>query len=187
MLQHVLLETKKEIRYKMLKAQTTMSKVRKLAANLADQAGIIIDTTLTKQHSVAKKEVAQTLSELNGCSSTLSLAIVDTYLEARDDLQSIRGPGGGISRKDQIKPQFTSFNAQKIIALVSESLSKMSPETMTKTRELTLQVAQKTNLPTNECHNYVIKYLRTRSDVQLSRGRNGGVLKLTPSPSSIAA
>ena len=154
-------------------------KVNKLVSSLANQAGILIDSSLVDNHSVPKKEVARMLSELNDCSLTLSGAIVDTYLASRDDLQSNRGPGGGISRKDHLKPQFATVNSQKIIELVAENLSKMKPSEKTETRTLTLQVAQQSSLPARECKNYIIKYLRTRDDVQLNRGRKGGIVKIS--------
>lgn len=172
----------------MAKHNEAVTKVTDIFTKLANQVETLLDNVVSERGDrITKSSLAKTVTDLNDCNPMLAMAVVDTYLSQRSDLQSARGPGGGVGAKQpERKPRSISDTAKLIQSAAGEILDMVKPEDRFKTRDLVAKVAAKVKMDEADCKNNVNKLLHSRKDIKLIKGRFGGLRKIESAQATAA-
>ena len=166
----------------MAKHNEAVAKTAEVFSNLAAQAETLLDNVVgDKGERISKSSLAKTLTDLNKCNPMVAMAVVDAYISQRPDLQSNRGPGGGVGAKGERKIRSVSDTAKIIQETTGQILDTVKPEDRLKTRDLIAKVAAKVKMQEADCKNNVEKALHLRKDFLRLKGRFGGIRKIDPS------
>jgi hypothetical protein len=156
--------------------------ILELTTAIIEEANAHIQTALDSDRRVTKavlaSEITKALEALSGCNETLVYATVTSYVDLREDLETGKGPHGGVGAKGW-KP--TANEADSGVLQAAEDLIQALPfGSYTTMTQVAMSAAAKTASSELRAYQVISKAWKGRTDLEFRKGPNGGVARKDP-------
>lgn len=155
--------------------------VSEMSAVIAEDAGNRINAALENKERLGKTDLSKTLAEKHGVDAGFVFAVISGYMKLRGDLESTKGPGGGIGYVGQSRA--VSEEAATMIECATGMVDALQPgKSRLSVTKLSQNVAAELEGSELETYRVLGKWLKDRAktvrDIVLHKGPGGGIEKL---------